>query len=58
VQSFKGKKVIISPRGELYPAALKIKSFQKKVWLLLVGVFQKKNYIFMRPMEFESGIIA
>ncbi|REG77484.1 glycosyltransferase [Algoriphagus antarcticus] len=54
---FKGKKVIISPRGELYPAALKIKSFQKKVWLLLVGVFQKKIY-FHATNEFESGIIA
>ena len=51
-----GKKVIVSPRGELYPSALKIKPFQKKVWLGILGFFQKKIQ-FHATNEFEVGII-
>jgi glycosyltransferase involved in cell wall biosynthesis len=38
----KKKKIIVSPRGELYPPALKIKSHRKKVWLLFFKLFQNK----------------
>jgi glycosyltransferase involved in cell wall biosynthesis len=54
---FREKKVIISPRGELYPAALKIKSFQKKVWLSIIKLFQTKIY-FHATNEIEMSIIS
>lgn len=41
---FKSNKVILAPRGEFSPEALKIKSVKKKVWLLLAkfsGVYKK-----------------
>ncbi|MDT0294041.1 glycosyltransferase [Mesonia ostreae] len=50
------KKVIISPRGELYSAALSIKSKKKKIWLQLIKVFQSKIH-FHATNEFEKGII-
>ncbi|MEB2778410.1 glycosyltransferase [Algoriphagus sp. D3-2-R+10] len=53
----KGKKVILSPRGELYPAALKINSFQKKIWVKVIRIFQTKIH-FHATNDFEKGIIS
>lgn len=50
------KSIIISPRGELYPSALAIKPFQKKIWLLFIKVFQHKIF-FHASNEFEKTII-
>lgn len=54
---FTEKKIIISPRGELYPAALKIKPFQKKVWLKLIKIFQAKIH-FHATNDLEKEIIT
>lgn len=51
------KKVIISPRGELYPSALSIKPFQKKVWLGFIKLFQHK-VLFHATNNYEKNIIA
>ncbi len=51
------KKVIISPRGELYPAALSIKPFQKKIWLRIIKFFQHKIF-FHATNEYEKKIIS
>ena len=52
----RSKKIIISPRGELYPAALQIKSKQKKIWLSLIKLFQNKIH-FHATNEYEKEII-
>lgn len=55
-----GKPVCISPRGELHPPALAIKSGKKSVWLAalrLMTRFQKFNWIVTNPEE-ESYIHA
>lgn len=51
------KKIIISPRGELYPAALGINPFQKKVWLRIIKSFQHKIF-FHATNEYEREIIG
>src|SRR5690554_344138 len=38
----KNKAVIISPRGELYDAAIRQKSLKKKIWLSVIKRFQNK----------------
>jgi glycosyltransferase involved in cell wall biosynthesis len=53
---FKGKKVILSPRGELYPAALKNKYFQKRIFLVFLKIIQNK-VLFHATNNFESNII-
>jgi len=50
------KKIIISPRGELYPAALSIKSFQKRIWLKIIRSFQRKIF-FHATNDYEKQII-
>lgn len=39
---FWSKKLIVSPRGELYSAALKRKPFKKKVYVNILSLFQQK----------------
>jgi glycosyltransferase involved in cell wall biosynthesis len=51
------KKIIISPRGELYPSALGIKPFQKKVWLRIIKTFQHKIF-FHATNEYEKKLIG
>lgn len=51
------KGIIISPRGELYPSALSIKAFQKKIWLRLFKVTQSKIH-FHATNDYEKEIIA
>jgi len=51
------KKVIISPRGELYPAALSIKPFQKRIWLRIMKSLQHKIF-FHATNEYEKKIIG
>lgn len=36
------KSVVISPRGELYDAAIRQKSVKKKIWIAIIKLFQKK----------------
>lgn len=52
-----GKHIIISPRGELYPSALKIKPFKKIIWLRLLKIFHSKIH-FHATNEFEKRIIC
>ncbi|WP_339903144.1 glycosyltransferase [uncultured Cyclobacterium sp.] len=54
--TFNRKKIILSPRGELYPAALKNKSLQKRIFLFFIKIFQNK-VIFHATNNFESNII-
>jgi len=51
-----GKGIIISPRGELYPAALARKPVVKRVYLYCIKFFQKK-IIFHSTNNFETGLI-
>jgi len=53
----KARKVDYFAERRALSAALKIKSFQKKVWLLFSWGFQKKIY-FHATNDCESGIIA
>lgn len=53
---FRSKKIIISPRGELYPAALSIKTFQKKIWLRFLKGVQSKIH-FHATNDYEKEII-
>lgn len=52
----RSKTIIISPRGELYGAAIKQKFFKKKLWLTIVKLFQKKIN-FHASNDFELEII-
>lgn len=51
-----GKIVVISPRGELYDAALEIKPKSKYLWLMLIKNLQKK-IDFHATNEYEAGLI-
>lgn len=52
----KGKTIIISPRGELYQTALRIKPLKKKLWKWFISLFQR--YInFHATNEIEQEII-
>jgi glycosyltransferase involved in cell wall biosynthesis len=50
------KTIVISPRGELYPSALAIKPFKKKLWIRLITQFQKHIY-FHATNDLEQSII-
>jgi len=50
------KTIIISPRGELYQAAISQKAFQKKVWISIIKMFQNKIH-FHATNTFELEII-
>lgn len=50
----KKKRIILSPRGELYPAALSQKKVKKLIWISLIKLFQRKiNFIATNPFEKE-----
>lgn len=53
---FLRKKIILSPRGELYDSALSIKTKSKKVWILLIRMFQKSIH-FHATNETEKALI-
>jgi glycosyltransferase involved in cell wall biosynthesis len=50
------KVVVISPRGELYNAALQIKPKSKCLWIALIKRFQRKIN-FHATNEYEAGLI-
>jgi glycosyltransferase involved in cell wall biosynthesis len=50
------KKIIISPRGELYDSALAIKSLKKIIWLRIIKVFQRSIF-FHATNEYEKAMI-
>lgn len=50
------KKIVISPRGELYASALALKSLRKTVWLKVLRIFQHKIF-FHATNEQEKEII-
>jgi len=52
----KKKTIIMSPRGELYQAALDQKAIKKKVWLSVMKMFQNKIH-FHATNDYELGII-
>ena len=52
----KNKTIIISPRGELYSAAISQKSFKKRIWIEIIKFFQK-DINFHATNDFEKGII-
>lgn len=53
---FTKKSVVISPRGELYDAALAIKPKQKAIWLRLIALFQQKIH-FHATNDYEKNLI-
>ena len=52
----KNKTIIISPRGELYGAAINQKKFRKKLWISAIRLFQNKIN-FHATNDFELKII-
>ena len=52
----KKKSIIISPRGELYEAAISQKTFKKKLWITILKVFQNKIH-FHASNDFELNLI-
>jgi glycosyltransferase involved in cell wall biosynthesis len=52
----KGKVIVISPRGELYQAALNIKPIKKKIWKGIVKLFQRQIN-FHATNKYEQEII-
>lgn len=50
------KKIILSPRGELYESALNVKTRSKKVWIFILKLFQK-NIHFHATNETERKLI-
>lgn len=51
------KTVVLSPRGELYPSALKQKAFKKKLWLFIMKKMQSQIH-FHATNSYEASIIA
>ena len=56
VAIWKKKTIILSPRGELYEAAISQKAFKKRVWFFLIKMFQSKMN-FHATNDFELEII-
>lgn len=52
----KKKKIIISPRGELYSTALKFKPLRKKIWISIIKLFQSKINFLATCSEEKSTI--
>lgn len=52
----KGKTIVISPRGELYEAAVSQKAFKKKIWIGILKTLQRKIN-FHATNDFELEII-
>lgn len=50
------KAIIMSPRGELYEAAISQKALKKRVWITVMNMFQSKIH-FHATNDFELGII-
>lgn len=53
---FLGKPIVISPRGELYDAALEIKPKSKRLWMVVIKRMQS-NINFHATNDFEASLI-